>query len=148
MSNVQSYEAIPAVPLPADYQTNVGPFLAKMYEQHGPIFRSTSFGKEVVFLVGPEANRFVLVNNRQKFSNYEGWSNIFGAMEMIGKGLLIMDGKEHDEHRRMMNPAFTVSYMNNYLPLMNRIIRERTATWAEQGTVDIYDEARKITFDI
>lgn len=148
MSNVQSYKAIPTVPIPADYQTHVGPFLAKMYEQHGPIFRSTSFGNEIVFLVGPEANRFVLVSNRQKFSNYEGWSKIFGVMDMFGKGLLVMDGKEHDEHRRMMNPAFTISYMNNYLPLMNRIIRERTATWLEQGTVDIYDEARKITFDV
>ena len=122
--------------------------LARMYEQHGPIFRSTSFGNEIVFLVGPEANRFVLVSNRQKFSNYEGWSKIFGVADMFGKGLLVMDGKEHDEHRRMMNPAFTISYMNNYLPLMNRIIRERTATWLEQGTVDIYDEARKITFDV
>ena len=148
MSTVKSYRAIPTVPIPADYQTNVGPFLAEMYGKYGPIFRSTSFGNEIVFLVGPEANRFVLVSNRQKFSNYEGWSKIFGVADMFGKGLLVMDGKEHDEHRRMMNPAFTISYMNNYLPLMNRIIRERTATWLEQGTVDIYDEARKITFDV
>ncbi len=149
MSNVLSYKAIPTVTLPADYQTNVGPFLAKMYEQHGPIFRfASSYGGDIVFLIGPEANRFVLVNNRQKFSNYEGWGKMFGTLDMFGRGLLVMDGKEHDEHRRMMNPAFTISYMNNYLPLMNRIIRERVATWAEQGTVDIYDEARKITFDV
>lgn len=148
MSNVQAYKDIPTVPIPQNYQMQVGPFLAEMYAKHGPIFRSTSFGNEIVFLVGPEANRFVLVSNRQKFSNYEGWSKIFGVMEMFGKGLLVMDGKEHDEHRRMMNPAFAISYMNNYLPLMNRIIRERTATWIEQGTVDIYDEARKITFDV
>jgi len=71
-----------------------------MYEQHGPIFRSTSFGSEVVFLIGPEANRFVLVNNRQKFSNYEGWGKMFGTLDMFGRGLLVMDGKEHDEQFR------------------------------------------------
>ena len=148
MSNVQAYKEIPTVSIPQNYQTQVGPFLAEMYEKHGPIFRSGSFGNEIVFLVGPEANRFVLVNNRQKFSNYEGWGKMFGILDMFGRGLLVMDGKEHDEHRRMMNPAFTISYMNNYLPLMNRIIRERTAQWVKDGTVDIYDEARKITFDV
>jgi len=30
-----------------------------------------------VYLVGPEANRFVLVYNRFKFSSYIGWSAIF-----------------------------------------------------------------------
>jgi cytochrome P450 len=47
-----------------------------------------------------------------------------------------------------MNPAFTIGYMDRYLPLMNRIIRERAATWLARGLVDIYDEARKITFDV
>ena len=148
MSSVQAYKNIPTVTLPQDYRTHVGPFLAAMYEKHGPIFRSSSFGNELVFMVGPEANRFVMVNNRQKFSHYEGWGKMFGILDMFGRGLLVMDGKEHDEHRRMMNPAFAISYMNNYLPLMNRIIRERTAQWAKEGTVDIYDEARKITFDV
>ncbi len=71
-----------------------------------------------------------------------------GVVQMLGNGLLTMDGPEHDQHRRMMNPAFTIAYMDRYLPLMNRIIRERTADWITRGTIDIYDEARKITFDV
>jgi cytochrome P450 len=59
-----------------------------------------------------------------------------------------MDGAEHDQHRRMMNPAFAISYMDRYLPLMNRIIRERTAAWLAAGEVDVFEEARTITFDI
>jgi cytochrome P450 len=31
---------------------------------------------------------------------------------------------------------------------MNRIIRERIGAWGERGEVDVYDEARKITFDV
>src|SRR6185503_6184240 len=52
------------------------------------------------------------------------------------------------QHRRMMNPAFAISYMDRYLPLMNRIIRERTAAWLAAGEVDVFEEARKITFDV
>jgi retinoid hydroxylase len=148
VGQVRPFEALPYVTLPDDYQRRLGPLLAEAYQQHGPIFRSTYFGQEIVYMLGPEANHFVLVSNRKKFSNYIGWSTIFSVTDMFGQGILSMDGGEHDRQRKVMNPAFTVSYMDRYLPLMNRIIREQVATWAEQDEVDIYDEARKLTFAI
>ena len=149
MQQISTLEDIPYVTLPEDYQSNPGRFLARMYQEHGPIFRTrTDWWQDVVYLVGPEANRFVLASNRLKFSHRAGWGQFFGVIETYGDGLLTMDGPEHDQHRRMMNPAFTISYMDRYLPLMNRIIRERTATWLERGEVDVFEEARKITFDV
>jgi len=145
MSQSRSFDDIPFVELPPDYQTDLGPFLARTYDRYGPIFRSIFFGDPVVYMVGPEANRFVLTSQRQAFSHRQGWWQV---VELFGDGLLTMDGAEHDQHRRMMNPAFTISYMDHYLPIMNRIIRQRTADWAERGVVDVYDEARKITFDV
>lgn len=145
MSQAKPFEEIPFVELPANYQSDLGPFLARSYEQYGPIFRTFSFGQDVVYMVGPEANRFVLASHRELFSHRQGW---WFVEEMFGDGLLTMDGEQHDQHRRMMNPAFTISYMDHYLPIMQRIIRERTANWVERGEVDIYDEARKITFDV
>jgi cytochrome P450 len=149
MQQIHTLEDMPCVTLPEDYQSNPGRFLAQMYQKHGPIFRTrTDWWGDVVYLVGPEANRFVLASNRLKFSHREGWGQFFGVIETYGDGLLTMDGAEHDQHRRMMNPAFTISYMDRYLPLMNRIIRERTATWLDRGEVDVFEEARKITFDV
>jgi cytochrome P450 len=149
MVQQQTIEDLPFVALPEDFQTNSGPFLASAYERYGPIFRSNSvFGGEVIYMVGPQANRFVLSSSRLKFSHHEGWGRLLGVIDMFGDGLLTMDGAEHDQHRRMMNPAFTISYMDRYLPLMQRIIRERSAGWAQQGEIDIYEEARKITFDV
>jgi cytochrome P450 len=145
MSQTRSFDDIPFVELPSNYQTDLGPFIARTYDRYGPIFRSVFFGGPVVYMVGPEANRFVLASHRQAFSHRQGWWQV---VELFGDGLLTMDGAEHDEHRRMMNPAFTISYMDHYLPIMNRIIRQRTANWAERGVVDIYNEARKITFDV
>src|SRR5262249_17642551 len=122
MSNILPYEAIPFVELPPDYQHHLAPLLARAYEQHGPIFRSRHLRylqhDETVFLVGPEANRFVLVDNRQKFSHFVGWSTIFQMARAFGRGLLSMDGEEHARDRKIMNPAFTMSYMDRYLPLM------------------------------
>ena len=147
-AGVKPFEEIPVVDLPDDYRTRTGGFLAEMYRTHGPIFRLSEFGVDVVYLVGPEANRFVLLSDRLKFSHHLGWGEFFGVERMFGDGLLTMDGPEHDAHRHLMNPAFAISYMDRYVPLMNRIIRERIADWGERGEVDVYTEARKITFDV
>ncbi len=149
MDQIRPYEAIPLISLPEDYALRMHTFLAEMYAQHGPIFRHTaSWGDDVIHLVGPEANRFVMVNARQKFSHQKGWGEVFGVDTMFGRGLLTMDGTEHDSHRKMMNPAFTLSYMERYLPLMHNVIRRRTAEWVNVPAIELTAEMRKITFDI
>ncbi len=150
MDQVRPYEEIPLITLPEDYHLRMGEFLAEMYLQHGPIFRYQSqlHQADVVMLVGPEANRLVMVNERQKFSHWVGWGQTFGIDQLFGRGLLTMDGSEHAHHRKMMNPAFTLSYMERYLPLMHRVIRQRVSEWAQSEVVDVYTEVRKITFDI
>jgi len=47
-----------------------------------------------------------------------------------------------------MNPAFTTTFMAAYLPLMQRIIAERSATWVQHSEIDLMVEAREITFDV
>jgi cytochrome P450 len=47
----------------------------------------------------------------------------------------------------MWNPAFTSAYMETYLPVIQRVIAERTRRWPERDAVDVYAEAREITFD-
>jgi retinoid hydroxylase len=149
MSLTKPIDQLPYEPLQLYLHGNLGLRLAQLYERHGPIFRSTTpFGEPVIYMVGPEANRFVLTTNRLTFSHHLGWGRALGVIDMLGNGLLTMDGAEHDQHRRMMNPAFTIAYMDRYLPLMNRIVRERSAGWIDQPAIDIYEEARKITFDV
>ncbi|HLJ33036.1 MAG TPA: cytochrome P450 [Ktedonobacteraceae bacterium] len=148
METVRPFEHIPYIPLPGNYPMNLGTFLVSMYEQYGPVFRTTYLGKNLVYLVGPEANRFILMSDRRKFSYHDGWGQLYGVVDVYGEGLLTMDGVEYEQHRRMMNPAFAISYMDRYLPLMNRIIRRSIEAWATMDEVDVYQEVRKITFDI
>lgn len=148
MSQAKPFAAIPLATLPDDLYLQLGPALARAYEQHGPIFRASYFGTEVVYLVGPEANRYVLVQNRDAFSHHIGWGQFFDVETMFGHGLLTMDGPVHDHHRRIMNPAFTVGYMSRYVALMQRIIGEHIGTWAARREIDVYDEARLITFEV
>jgi len=148
MSNVLPYDAIPFVEWPPDYQHHLASLLAQAYQRHGPIFRATYLGQELIFLVGPEANRFVLVSNRHKFSNAVGWGSIFTTVKVFGRSVLTMDGAEHAHYRKVMNPAFTINYMDRYVPLMNRVIRKCTQSWPAAGEVDVFKGVRQITFEI
>ncbi|MDQ5852250.1 MAG: cytochrome P450, partial [Chloroflexota bacterium] len=126
-------------------------FLAQAAVEHGPIFRSVvpagrEAGRDIVFMVGPEANRFVLHTHREHFSHDLGWTPVIGAH--VGQGLLNMDDPAHACHRKLWNPAFMAGPLEAYLPAIRRIIVERTATWGEHGVVDLYEEARAITFDV
>lgn len=122
-------------------------FLARTAVERGPIFmlRTTTEG-DFVFLVGPDANRFVMHTHREHFSHDQGWTPVVG--DWLGKGLLNMDPPEHTMHRRMMNPAFTSSYLAGYLPLMHQVIVDRVRDWLGRERVDLQVEAREITFDV
>jgi cytochrome P450 len=125
--------------------------MAREAERVGPIFRwslemGPNAGAEIIFLVGADANRMVFNTQRDVFSHDQGWTPIIG--EMMGQGLLNQDNPAWARSRKIWNPAFTTSYMERYIPLIQRIVAEHTATWAERGQVDVYQEAREITFHV
>jgi retinoid hydroxylase len=150
---MRSLHDIPLVELPlrAAGSGILPSFLAGAAVEHGPVIRAIipagrETGREVVFLIGPEANRLVLHTHRDHFSHDQGWSPVIGAA--VGHGLLNMDDPMHAHHRKLWNPAFTGARIDAYLPAMQRVIVERTSRWAELGEVDLYEESRWLTFDI
>src|SRR5579859_2525117 len=150
MDKLRLYKEIPFVNSPRNFMAQVGPFLLSMYEQHGSLFRSQNpFGKgEVLYMVGPEANRFILTSNRLKFSYYQGWG-IDGRFEpKFGHGLISMDGQEHAEHRRLLNPSFSSSAIERSFKSIAQVIEEYVANWRSYVTVDVHEEARRITFAV
>lgn len=145
----RAFSAMPTLKFPDNLVISgrMPTFLAQTALAHGPIFQlRTDTEGDFVFMVGPEANRFVMHTHRDHFSHYEGWTPVVG--DWLGKGLLNMDPPEHTVHRRMMNPAFTSAYLAAYLPIMHEVVADRTRTWAEQGEIDLQEEAREIAFDV
>ena len=124
---------------------------AREAERLGPLFRwnimmGEGIGREIVFLIGHEANRLVFNTQREAFSHDLGWTPFIG--DLMGQGLLNQDNPAWQRSRKMWNPAFTNAYMETYLPLMQRVIAMHTADWAERGRVDLFEEARQITFHV
>lgn len=86
------------------FMTEPLPLLLSAYERFGPIFTMRVFHHNVIFMIGPEANHFMLVSDADKFNWRRG--HMRDLIPLMGDGLLTTDGTYHRAHRKMMLPAF------------------------------------------
>ncbi|HUH98107.1 MAG TPA: cytochrome P450 [Anaerolineales bacterium] len=96
------------------------------------------FRPYVVF--GPEANRKVLVTERQKVL----WRNPDPVTDVLRRGVLIVDGREHDRYRELMEPALHPGKVPDYAEMMLAQTERVTAQWRDDETIDMLVEGRKI----
>ncbi len=139
-------ETSPSLPRTRRFAEEPLEMLLEGYERYGPIFTLRLFHSNVVFMLGPAANRFILVSHAAAFQWREGhFRDLIGLM---GDGLLTIDGDFHRQSRRIMLPAF---HREN-LAASVEAIREETARAIEQlepGTsADLYDWTRHLAMRV
>src|SRR2546423_847665 len=78
--------------------------LLESYERYGPVFTLRIFHHNAVFMLGPEANHYMLVSHASNFLWREG--HMRDLIPLLGDGLLTIDGAYHRTHRKLMLPAF------------------------------------------
>ena len=117
----------------------LGP-LKVMAERVGRFFQIPlpMFKPYVVF--GPEANRKVLVTQRDKVL----WRNADPVTDLLGRGVLVVDGDEHDRYRKLMEPVLHPSKFGDYTKMMIEQTDRVSSLWKDGETVDMLVESRKI----
>lgn len=96
------------------------------------------FKPYVVF--GSEAARRVLVTDRDKVL----WRNTDPVTDLLDRGVLVVDGEEHDRYRKLMEPPLHPSRLADYTEMMIRQTDRVTSKWREGTIVDMLVESRKI----
>ena len=96
------------------------------------------FSPYVVF--GPEANRKVLVTERNKLT----WRNTDPVTDYLDRGVLVVDGEDHDRYRKLMEPPLHPSRLPDYTQMMISQTDRVTSQWRDGETVDMLVESRKI----
>ena len=120
--------------------------LLPLYREYGPIFSVRLLHARVVFMLGPEANRFILVEHPELFHWREG---SFGDLiPLLGDGLLTIDGAYHDEARRIMMPAFHREQILAATEVMFAEGEAALAGWRPGETVDLYHWMRNVAMRI
>ncbi len=117
----------------------LGP-LRVMAEMFGRFFQIPIPGFQPFVVFGPEAARKVLVTDRNKLL----WRNADPATQILGHGILVVDGEEHDHYRALMEPALHPAQLSGYGQTMLRQTDRVTSQWQEGDIVDMLVEGRKI----
>ncbi len=90
-----------------DFTHDPLPILLSLYERYGPVFSVRVLHRRMVFMLGPEANQFVLVSHPELFHWREGF---FGELTpRWATGCSTIDEAYHDRARAIMMPPSTAS---------------------------------------
>ncbi|MBN2501794.1 MAG: cytochrome P450 [Anaerolineales bacterium] len=112
------------------------------HAETGDAFKINLPGFQPVFMVGPEAARFVLVEGRDELR----WRNAADpVVDLLRHGVLVEDGESHDELRKLMNPSLHRRMLAGYVEAMWGATDEIISKWADGAVVDMLVEMRKIT---
>ncbi|MCO5198759.1 MAG: cytochrome P450 [Anaerolineae bacterium] len=119
-------------------------FLAALRSMHtnvGALFKVTLPGFQPIVLVGPENNRKMLVSQRDQFD----WRTESDAVTgLLRRGVLVVDGDEHDLYRDLMNPALVRRAVPQHIPAMSAETDRVITQWRDGQTVDMLVEMRKV----
>lgn len=114
--------------------------LQAFHDEIGDIFQLELPGFRAVMMVGPEANRLILVEGRERFLwRPEGEP----VTELLRDGVLVLDGAYHDSIRQQINPSLHKRMVENYPAQMVACTDQISQTWGEKP-LNMLDEMRKI----
>ena len=118
----------------------LGP-LKVMAKHVGRFFQIPLPGFRPFVVFGPEANRKVLVTDRHKVL----WRNTDPVTDLLRRGVLVVDGEEHDRYRELMEAPLHPSKLPKYTRMMIEQTDRVSSMWKDGEVVDMLTEGRKIT---
>lgn len=123
-------------------QRNVLAALEVFHAGLGDIFQIPLPGFNPVMLVGPEANRFILIEERD---NLRWRAEQDPITHLLRHGVLVEDGESHDSLRRQMNPALHRRMLEYYVDAMWQYTDTVTEHWCSTAApLDMLVETRRI----
>lgn len=114
----------------------------ELMQQHvGNLFQIPAPGFRPAVMAGPDYNRHLLLTNRQEYL----WrTETDPVTELLRRGVLVLDGEEHDRVRACMEPALlrrpTLGHIDKMLASTDWVLDQ----WQDGEVYDMLVEMRKI----
>jgi cytochrome P450 len=116
--------------------------LVDAYERFGPMFTLRIFYGKTIYMVGPAANHYMTVSNASNFTIRE--SHFRGLVDIIGDGILMVDGDYHRDMRRLVLPALHHESIASYVDVMVEETERALESLVPGQTVEVYAWARSV----
>lgn len=114
--------------------------MATMQAHLGDVFRINLPNFNPVVAVGPEANRTILVAERERFR----WrTETDPVTRLLRHGLLVEDGESHRRLRQAIEPLLQRPQVTGHIDAMWRYTDVVTNRWQDGATVDMLVEMRR-----
>jgi cytochrome P450 len=120
--------------------------LVDSYERFGPVFTLKIFHHNAVFMLGPEANHYILVSHAKNFLWRAG--HMRDLIPLLGDGLLTIDGPVHRMHRKLMLPAFHRERIEAATDVMQGEVDRALGELRPGEVVDVYDWTRRLALRV
>jgi cytochrome P450 len=121
-------------------------FLHERFERHGRVWK-TRLAYPVVFVVGEQANKSILVTKRHEVSFGRGYAQT--AVDRVFAGsIMLQDGDAHDRMRDILTPAVGKLAIHESIAAVLRIWSDAADRLGDGRTRDVYDVAQRTTFDV
>jgi cytochrome P450 len=120
--------------------------LVSSYERYGPVFTLKIFHHNAVFMLGPEANHYMLVSHASNFRWREG--HFRDLIPLLGDGLLTIDGQHHRTHRKLMLPAFHRERIESATVAMREEVDRAIETMTPGAVINLYDWTRSVALRV
>jgi len=121
-------------------------FIQERRRRYGDVFRSHVFGKPTIYLVGPEANRWMLMNEGRDVEVF--WPAT--VERLLGPGALSnLRGEEHKTRRRLLAPRFSQTEMRTFVETIELISTKHLARAAtSKGPIVGVEVMRALMFEV
>lgn len=122
------------------------PVLARHYARYGAVSRARLTGQHLVWALGPDFNRELVMDPQQVYSAKMGYDTVLG--DFFAGGLLVRDFAEHKFHRRIMQSAFKTSSMQHYVQHVDELAERGVRAWREDGDFHFYPHIKSLLLEI
>lgn len=121
-------------------------YMQRRAGEHGLVFKAGIIGKPTVFMLGPQANEFVLGTHVRDFSWREGYGP--AAFALFGGALIMRDDEEYAALKRVILPVFNKDRLAGKLPAIERIVVETLERAATSARVDLYPLFKRLALRV
>lgn len=128
------------------FMRNCNELFDRMVAKHGPIYTNKYAGKNVIHLMSPDANEFVLLDREKNFSSRLAWN--FSLKKLFPNGLMLRDGDDHRYHRRLLGAPFKAKTLKTYVDIMNPKIESAVDSWGSIDNFLFYEAIKELTLSI
>ncbi|KAK3746956.1 hypothetical protein RRG08_030366 [Elysia crispata] len=120
-------------------------FFEDRRERYGSVYKTHLLGSPIIRVCGPDNVRKILLSENKLVTVY--WPTSVRAL--LGDGTVSNAiGNLHRTRRRALQRAFCYEALSEYLPVMQKVVRDHIRRWCLEKVVYGYQECKNMTFAV